>query len=370
MCPPDSDQTCRSAQRWQILAPRLRQGHKLRPRNESYTSTRREVLFQQDKSWDAWSKLAKPVDFSFLPPRAPFPEPSYRAKTAAVSRSILECLPAELLKMVFDDEVLEKQDIVALGLCSQIFWQHMLRHVESVYRKFAAPWAGTEIACTGTYLTDLPESFEKDNLAMDTVIDKNWPAYMVLARRFNWAAWSEFQPPPENQQDAWRSALHVHRNTAAIPDSHWPKLEEDILCGNLFPQIHPHLFPNLPPRSPGWVLRNLTTKEYVRMCASSRHKGEYAVLNAPWLRLDDVLIMSICWTSSSNPLPDLKSGIDLNRGKWAGHRFEIVMVEASSAEADGWKDATGEMVSEARELRHQIRSSLRGRDKETLFEIW
>jgi hypothetical protein len=198
MCLGDVDNTCWSLQCWQILAPRLRQGHKLCPQNEHYgyyTSTPREVLFQQDKSWDAWSKLARPVDSSCLSQRASLPEPSYRTKTAAVSRSILECKPAELLKMVFDDEVLEKQDIIALGLCSQSLWQNMLRQVESAYRKFAAPWAGTEIACTGSYLMDLPESFEKDNLAMDSVMDQGEPEYMGFARRFNWAAWSRFQLP-------------------------------------------------------------------------------------------------------------------------------------------------------------------------------
>jgi hypothetical protein len=59
----------------------------------------------------------------------------------------------DLLKMVFDDEILEKQDITALGLCPQTLRQYMLERVESAYRKNAA--------CTGTYLVDLPKSFDK-----------------------------------------------------------------------------------------------------------------------------------------------------------------------------------------------------------------
>jgi hypothetical protein len=351
MCPPHVDQTCRSAQRWHILSPRLKQRQNLYLKGKYHDITPRELLFDQDESWDAWSALAKPVDFGLHSCTSSLPEPSYRAKTIASSQSNLECMPAELLKMVFDDETLEKRDIVALGLCSRSLWQHMLKHVESAYRKTAAPWAGTEIACTGTYLTDLPESFEKDNLAMDSVTDRGGPTRMVPARRFNWSAWTEFAQPEDNQQDAWCSALCVHRSAAAIPDSSWPKLEEDILCGNLFPKV----FPNLSPESPGWVLRNQTTKEYVCICASSERKGQYVVPNAQWLRLDDVLIMRTCWTLTTRFPPDLERSIDLNRGRWAGHCFDVVLVEASLAEADGWKDITGDILSEARELRCQIR---------------
>lgn len=63
------------------------------------------------------------------------------AKTSTSSLSSLECMRAELLKMIFDDEILEKQDITALGLCSQTLSQHMLERVESAYRKNAAPCA-------------------------------------------------------------------------------------------------------------------------------------------------------------------------------------------------------------------------------------
>lgn len=333
----------------------MKQSQKLALKTVYDTSNLGEILFVQDQSWDAWSKLAKPVEFSLVTPRSPIVKQSYRTKTTALSLPSLECMPAELLARVFGDETLEKWDIVALGLCSQSLWQHMLRHVESVYRKSAAPWAGVEIACTGTCLTELPESFERDNLAMDSVISKDGPAQMFLARRFNWSAWNEFKQPETNQQDAWRSALHVHRTGAAIPNSRWPKLEEDISCSNLFPQILPNLYPNLSPESPSWILRNLTTKEYVRLCENPYRKREYIVPGLPWLRLDDVLMMRICWTLNPGPPMYLQIDSGLYRGKWAGHCFEVVMVEDASTEAGVWTDVTRELVSEARELRCLIR---------------
>jgi hypothetical protein len=150
MCPREVDQPVRFVQFWQILAPRLKQCQKLSPLNDNNTNSPQDILFMKEKSWDAWSKLAKPVESGLLRvSRGPRPS-SCRANIAA---SRLECMPAELLKMVFGDGTLEKQDVVALGLCSQSLWLHMLRHVESAYRKFAAPWAGIEIACTGPGMT-------------------------------------------------------------------------------------------------------------------------------------------------------------------------------------------------------------------------
>lgn len=131
------------------------------------------------------------------------------------------------------------------------------------------------------------------------------------------------------------------------------KLEEDVSCSKLFP------YPT--PKRLGWVLRNQTTKEYVRICASSGYNGEDYVVHvsgARWLRLDDVLIMRICWTTAFGYAAEeyLKRGVYyLYRGKWAGHRFDVVMQEDSLAKRDGWKDVTAEVVSEARRLRPNIR---------------
>jgi hypothetical protein len=36
--------------------------------------------------------------------------------------------------------------------------------IEAAVRKSATPWAGIEIACTGTYLLDLPGAFEDEEI--------------------------------------------------------------------------------------------------------------------------------------------------------------------------------------------------------------
>jgi hypothetical protein len=244
--------------------------------------------------------------------------------------------------MMFDNEILEKQDITALGLCSQTMWQHMLERVESAYRENPAPWADTGIACIGSNLEDLPKSFDKDNIAPNPVAHKDRRAH---AEKFRRTAWEEYKQLKENQQGEWCPTLRAHRIAAAIPESYWVKLEEDASCSKLFP--------NPTSKGPRWVLRNKTTKEYVRICIGPEHNEEdYAVhvSNARWLRLDDVLIMRICWSRQSN----FREKGNLCRGKWAGHRFDIVMQEGSLAKRDGWKNITAEIVSEARKLRRSV----------------
>lgn len=63
-------------------------------------------------------KACQACGLGYPPQTASFTNRGCGAKTSTSSRSSLECMPAELLKMVFDDEILEKQDITALGLCS------------------------------------------------------------------------------------------------------------------------------------------------------------------------------------------------------------------------------------------------------------
>lgn len=66
MCPPETEQRCWSPPYWQILAPRLKQCQKLLPDHEHGMYNLEELLFAQEKSWGAWSKLAKPVEAGFF----------------------------------------------------------------------------------------------------------------------------------------------------------------------------------------------------------------------------------------------------------------------------------------------------------------
>ena len=133
MCPPGVDWTMRGPQHWQILAPRLRQVERLSPKNEYYTGTPEEFLFDKKQSWGADFKLVRPVDTALALPR----EQSriFHQSERVTILSSLEGMSTELLEMGLKDPTLEKQDIVAIGLCSTTLWDHVIEFVEASYRK-------------------------------------------------------------------------------------------------------------------------------------------------------------------------------------------------------------------------------------------
>jgi len=73
------------------------------------------------------------------------------------------------------------------------------------------------LACTGTYLTDLPEAFEKGSLFHSSV--KGWgggpltpSGDMCLARTINWAAFTQYGPVPEDAEVGWGAAFDEYAN--------------------------------------------------------------------------------------------------------------------------------------------------------------
>ncbi|KAF8997407.1 hypothetical protein BDQ17DRAFT_1429088 [Cyathus striatus] len=90
----------------------------------------------------------------------------------------------------------------------------------------------------------------------------------------------------------------------------------------------------------GYVLRNLSKKEYIRGDNAPRQlEGGSSIGHA--------LFACICW---SEPLlgPEymIIEGLpDISRGMWAGDRFDVVLYEdvMKALEFDGWKDVSDEV---------------------------
>jgi hypothetical protein len=300
----------------------------------------RDILFRKNKPWDAWSKLAKPA--ALLPVKPT--ESIVRAKRASMP-SALESLPAELIAMILVEPSLKKRDIIALGLASTSLWLHVLQHVERHCWLTAAPLAGVEIACTGTYLRDLPESLATGNLVKSSVrIGEDGST--CTEGKINWASLSTYDFVCENSKKTWSAAFKAHNSrTASIPATLARKMAVELSS-----RCSAHQTAS--PRAT-WVLRNLTTKEYI-CCrpgpASQRGRGYVDHPDVARLRVDDVLLLRICWIRS----PTLSNGEDmwlwLRHGSWAGHCFDIVPLEQGgvSAVGNGWKDSTDEIVKQAR----------------------
>jgi hypothetical protein len=331
------------------MVPRLRQIQSL-PSKDGGTSTSNpaDILFREEMNWNAWYKLARPI----LPALTSSERPSQSAIRLPSGRSYVETMPAELLAMVLNDGALDKSDIICFGMASEPLWQHTLQHIRKERRPVpAAPWAGVELACTSTYLIDLPGPFTDNDLARSSVQSHHCPP-MVLARQINWAAMRDYDVPSEDPEIAWNLAFEAHRGVAGhISEAQFTKFGDNLrsvsrtFCNNY--------------RNGIWILRNLSTREYVRCRPQAYLGGTRGYVDHPdgkWLCIDDVLLMRICWTTSTawDPKDDI---IVSRRGQWAGHCFDIVALDREEAFrlVNGkWKDVTKDVIQEAKRVRHKI----------------
>ena len=404
MCPPGVDQTTRSAQQWQIIAPRARKTVHVIPPEWSFPPSatardhlwigRREFssgcfLFSDQLYLDMWSKLVR------RDPQDPAPMGSQTpALTARCTKplSTLESLPPELLQVIADDPGLAEADVIALGLAAPTLWPYALRRVDAAAAATTAPLADTELACTGTYLTTVPPSFIEAGLAPGPAEEAEWKARRwgpCPARKFNWRAlstWEKLEPAPT---EPWAAAWATHvRSAVDLPPRVAAALAAELaahaqgLCG-----VGPEQ---------AFVLRNLDARQYVRcrtLAASSPLDGEgprndnsgsseaiddgsdgsetgddgggsetRAVPQrrgfvdhpaAAGLRLDDVFVLRTVW-SSTRPAwerveDDQRADGGGRCGAWAGHRFDVVPWDDDTmgGAGMGWEDCTDEVVQDA-----------------------
>ena len=384
MCPPGIDQTTRTAQRWQIIAPRLRTIQPLE-RPASWRNTLHTYLFNHALALDLWAALARP------PSRPTAPRPRSAAEPRAGPSqplSALEALPSELLHMITSAPELAEPDLVALGLASPCLWPYALHRAAARARAAAAPLAGAELACTGTWLTDMPAPFAAAGLYDDT---QPWGSLglgrggrgrgMCPARRFNWDAVSGYEklgaPPAEawatawDERCAWAEERFGRRRASA--------LGAELRCAVAGPGTVPGA------ADERWVLRDLDARAYVRCrpgpgtapegpsalrarlmnihpekdeaSETSEDEEELAEakalpekrglvdhVDAAGMTVDDVLLLRICWTALDDDERDVS--MDFMRGAWAGHRFDIVPW-AEAAVGAGWTDGTDDVVRQA-----------------------
>ncbi|MCJ1458681.1 hypothetical protein MMC28_009055 [Mycoblastus sanguinarius] len=351
-------------QEFQILVPRERQIHWW-PWIRGYKQASPASILFEDQAWDAWSLLAQPA---LRDAKAIRPPSTMAARKTEMSR--LELMPTELLAMVLGSSSLKRKDIIALGLCSEVLWTHVLRHAEKDTRTAAAPWAGAEIACTGTRLTDFPEPFANLDLAKSLVDESEVGRVCSTgersARDVYLAALKHFDIPSEDPENDWRLALDVlHTAQNNIPKPRLCKMSDELLSMTSRMPFSSLIAP--------WILRNLTTKEYVRCCPRSESGKRQGYVDDPEvnrLRIDDILVMRIFWTTR-RPRPRMKHN-EIYRGQWAGHCFDIVELrEENLATGDEWKDVTKSVVQEAQKLYGRYCSSEEGRrHSQAIEEGW
>ena len=170
-----------------------------------------------------------------------------------------------------------------------------------------------------------------------------------MSRQLNWAAITQYGHNIRQFDDVddWLSVLRYHFSGKAGWGSKYTRLQRYVAS------FYDGLYPPKLRLGQIWKLRNLTTKEFVRLHFLRRTDEQPVidVADVDWCRLDDILLLRICWTMKDY------YGKPPDQGLWAGHCFDIIAASADDQFAE-WTDATLEIAEEAKALKLSVRHML------------
>jgi hypothetical protein len=227
--------------------------------------------------------------------------------------------------------------LFCLATCSQFLFYLCRNRIVSLLKSQCGGLAGTSLICVGDYLAPddyppgipwrskmekvqktyqdkpAPEGSATQKLALKTLYDIAGIDFSVIEKPNGPAAYSSLS---SEQSKGFRDFLDK------LPRPHQRDLEF------LMHFDHEKFYP----KGPEWVLRNLTTKEFVR-CSVVAY-GSKGPFTGGGFGIGEVLLARICWSSDPHCLRD-----NIHRGIWAGHKFDIVVMDAIEGEV-GWEDVS------------------------------
>ncbi|RSL90986.1 hypothetical protein CEP51_000451 [Fusarium floridanum] len=302
-------------------------------------------------TFDAFDRLYNPVNLT------DFTWETRRCNLAM--QSPLERIPVEVLREILSE--LEIEDQVAVALCSQYLWVKVVsiihEHLRSNHHKLS--WAGTSIVSFPGLTEELPESI------LETIPEANRGAGPNCLRDWTLNAIANCEKAPDPGCRVLIRAFWKHIRSSGIPDSLHQRMESCL-------DIHTR-------KNGACYLRNLTTKEYIRLELTEKETGTTATaIGHSWLTLD----LLVVWLASviHGPLravsdwgsiaeteewarefisgggdPPTDESIDrffkgvdvLILGNWAGHCLDVVD-EASEEMIVDWLDRTSDVERRAR----------------------
>jgi hypothetical protein len=281
----------------------------------------------------------------------------------------LESLPPELLLTIFT--LLQPEELMALGLCSQTLWNHATTYALGGYSRWknAYSWVNTPLICAGSKLETLPKSM-----------------YHIGAEKAHGGLPLWDIPDTEEQtglNNWYHKVIEPYEETPCPYDGLYSKaFSEQIRSAGIPESLHASMKASLPALNveigSSWYLCNLTRKEYICMEGVVVRKGEATVClkETHWLTLDMLLLWLITWRGLENTqdvwswdgletfagfsdekledtLMDPTYG-PLNDkfwpmwvGAWAGHRLEVVAEKKLDVD---WVNRTSDIDSLANKM--------------------
>lgn len=270
------------------------------------------------------------------------------------SRAIsFSTLPTDIHLLIFDQLTVE--EAFFLALTSQYFWSMGRGHLLRLYASRLGSWAGSCIVNLGEGvrvgdhpLGLVPESWEK---TLQQGLDEDEDGYNGGG--------------PASLFDLAESRFDPVSGSVEFPSLYntFKKLNKDHrISVHLYPGIEALLCPShsiFYPSDRVWILRNLTTGEFVRSeVFALKPRLAYSTTYTHGPRIEglgfgEVVLMRCTWSSTSDGT-GMPYRREIHRGIWAGHRLDITtldrLTEGSSNAVTEWKDVSKEVAMEIDEI--------------------
>lgn len=250
-------------------------------------------------------------------------------------------LPVELLTHILLN--LSFQDVLSVSFTNRHLCNASLNCIKPLWISLMGSWASTNIICIGEYLgaTDNPAGilteFEQEEILDGwTTDEEDGDHNQDIPMTLNTLAEERYERANSWDEGLIIQSIVLHRGYYKLPESHQDHLHESLnFCESDF---YPH--------DRSWILRNLTTREYVCFEAIAT-KPEY--IHGPhieYLGFVEVILSRICWVPEAHHLEENSDSIV--KGIWAGHKFDITTLDRHRQETGGldWRDVSEEVAAE------------------------
>ncbi|KAG6887403.1 hypothetical protein C0992_012404 [Termitomyces sp. T32_za158] len=242
----------------------------------------------------------------------------------------------------------------------QRYWEFGRHYLERLIEDaISASWAGDRLICLGDYtkLDDLPQG-----MLTDSEMERIRPFYHRDEQSLQIAI-TALQKSRHIVSSATAECMHSISSTRRflfelqdmviermLPPREYMEVNDVLKTLILIKVLNPGDF-----LAGRMVFRNLITKEYVRGDGIMKARD---LPRKPWLKdmsFEHVLYIRTTWSSDPNLACYYDDdGPQIDRGIWAGHRFDVTrigsVVDEDGIAIDNWKDVTEEVVNEVVEL--------------------
>lgn len=258
-------------------------------------------------------------------------------KKDGIKPRTLESLFPEVKCLIFD-QLDQLEDIICFGVTNKSFWDLSRKRFHDYFMSLRGQLAGKNLVhleSDGGVDDTPPGLFTSAELeALSRVPEENKdnvlpPNPMAIKHD----SFTELNPGQISKISS--NALEACK--ARDPNEpNFERVRSQVICDDF----------SYLPKYQQWVLRNLTTKEYVR-AEDIAIKPE--LIQGPYigaLGFGSIIAARTCWTKATAiNIQVRESKLSLHNGPWAGHAFEIIPWSShlGRADFDEWKDASIEV---------------------------